>query len=260
MPWDRVTQYGDETPALVGIVTRKKDWGLIQTEHWYRIPVKSAPDGLSQIKYLAFYLTKALGEGRWSVSHYAEVKRLSQVKRLELLPDEPRHKRAAEPYYKIDIGALRSLPNPIPSRRWRRLVFIPTSLERLRRAQEINDLFRTSPIEDRLYAAMKDVGLPAERQYLVRERTGHMLDLALFCHDGNLDIECDGEHYHSGRGKAIEDRTRDNDLTSGGWRILRFSGSEINHDPGSCLELVRRTIRRLGGVAKARRKAKEIDV
>ena len=84
-------------------------------------------------------------------------------------------------------------------------MFIPTSLGRLLRATEINDLFHTSPIEDQLYDALRGGGLFAERQYLVRvyepraprDSTGYMLDLALFCRDGNLAIECDGRTYHS---------------------------------------------------------------
>jgi very-short-patch-repair endonuclease len=208
-----------ETPALVGIVNRRKDWLLLETQHWYRIPRRSFAEGLPAIRYLAFYQTKAFGDEKWSVNCCAEVKRISTVKRIELLPEEPNHRRANEPYYRIQVGELLRLPRPIPSRRWRRIVFIPTSLERLLVAQEINDLFRTSPIEDRLYSELKDARLPAERQLYVREpATGYMLDLALFCRDGPLDVECDGEAYHSGEERAQADRERDNALTADGWR------------------------------------------
>jgi very-short-patch-repair endonuclease len=245
-PWAR-----NETPALVCVVTRKKDWSLLQAEHWYRIPLRTAPEGLDKVKYLALYQTRAVGEERWAVNYYAEVKRISTVKRIELLPDEPDHKRADNLYHKLELGELKRLPRPIPSRRLRRIVFIPTTLNRLFRAQEINDLYCGSPIEDRLYDAMKDEALPAERQLYVREAgTGRMLDLAVFCHDGNVDIECDGEAYHSGKEKAKDDRTRDNELTCSGWRILRFSGSEITKDPNACVETIRRAVRRLGGIEK----------
>jgi len=246
----RVRVFGPETPALVGIVTRRKDWELVRSKHWYRIPVRTAPQDLDQVRYLAFYQAKRFGEEKWAVNWYAEVKGVSRLRRRELLPDEPAHPRAGAEYYQVKLGELRSLPHPIPSRRWRRIVFIPTSLERLMRAQEINDLFKVSPIEEKLYFTLKDAGLPAERQFYVREQgSGYMLDLAVFCRDGNLDVECDGDAYHSGRDKADADRERDNALTTAGWRILRFSGRRILRAPQQCLDTIQRTVLRLGGVS-----------
>ena len=75
-----------------------------------------------------------------------------------------------------------------------------------------------------------------------------MLDMAVFCRDGNLDIECDGDTYHSGRDKADADRERDNALTTAGWHILRFSGRRILREPDRCANTIKRTVRRLGGV------------
>ena len=242
--------FGPETPALVGVVTRKKDWELVRSEHWYRIPVRTAPEGLESIQYLAFYQTRLFGDERWAVNWYARVRGISKVKRRELLPDESTHARAGAEYHKVELGELTQLPHPIPSRRWRRIVFIPTSLERLLHAQEINDLFKTSPIEDKLYFTLEDAGLPAERQYFVREEgSGYMLDMALFCRDSNLDIECDGDTCHTGRDKADMDRERDNTLTTAGWHILRFSGRRILRDTGHCVDTVKRTVRRLGGAS-----------
>jgi very-short-patch-repair endonuclease len=250
----RVRVFGPETPALVGIVTRTKDWELVRSEHWYRIPARTAPEGLDNIQHLAFYQTRLFGTEKWAVNWYARVRGISVATRRELLPDEPAHPRAGAEYYKVELGELTRLPHPIPSRRWRRIVFIPTSLERLLHAAEVNDLFKVSPIEDKLYFTLGDAGLPAERQYFVREEgSGYMLDMAVFCRDSNLDIECDGDTYHSGRDKAEQDRERDNTLTTAGWRILRFSGRRILHDTGHCLETVKRTVRRLGGVSGAER-------
>ncbi len=245
--------FGPETPALVGIVTRKKDWELIRSEHWYRIPVRTAPEGLDRIRYLAFYQTRLFGVEKWAVNWYAPVKDISRATRRELLPDEPAHLRAGAEYHKIALGELQRLPNPIPSRRLRRIVFIPTTYERLLRAQEINDLFKISPIEEKLYFTLKNAGLPPERQFFVREEgSGLMLDMAVFCRDGNLDIECDGDTYHLGRDKADADRERDNKLATAGWRILRFSGRRILGDTDKCVQTVTRTVRRLGGARAIR--------
>jgi len=245
----RLQQYGQGTPALVAIVPRKKDWRLLWSEHWYRVPVRTAPEGLEQVKWLAFYQTKAFGDEKWAVNYYAEVAGISRARRIELLPDEPNNARAQDLYYRVEVGELLRLNPPIPSRRWRRIVFIPTTLEKLLQAREINDLYCTSPIEDRLYGAMSHSGLAAERQFFVREQgEGYMLDLALLCRDGSIDVECDGEKYHTGPEKALVDRMRDNALTLAGWRILRFSGKEILSEPDRCLKTVRHLVEKLGGL------------
>jgi len=107
---------GKSSNVLVAIVPRKKDWRILEEKHWYRIPVKSAP---------------------------------KMIERVELLPDEPNHTRANEDYYKFTIDELKKLPRPIPSKRWRRIIFIPTTLNKLMEAKEINDLYHTSPIEEK---------------------------------------------------------------------------------------------------------------
>jgi hypothetical protein len=56
---------------------------------------------------------------------------------MELLPQEKDHPRALEDYFKIKLG---ELPQPVISRRWRRITFISTSLSRLKKLR-INDLF-----------------------------------------------------------------------------------------------------------------------
>ncbi len=238
-----------QTPALVGIVTRIKDWAILTTQHWYRIPVKNAPENLELARYLAFYQTRVFGKEKWAVNYYTRIKAITVTRRIQLLPDEPDHPRANEDYYRLEVEDLKKLPSPIPSQRRRRLVFIPTTLERLFTVQEINELYYTSPIEERLFRSLKTAGLMPERQFYVQDRKGgYFLDLAVFCQKGKIDIECDGETYHSGREKAQADRQRDNRLTARGWRILRFSGSEINSDLSGCVAMVQRVVKRLGGI------------
>jgi very-short-patch-repair endonuclease len=259
LPWGRVKAFGTETPALVGIINRIKDWKLLQSEHWYRIPKRSAPEGLEDVRYLAWYQTKVFGEEKWSVNWYARVLGITERRRAELLPDEPGHKRAEETYFRIEVSDLLRLPNPIPSRNWRFIVFIPTSLERLLVAQEINDLFRTSPIEDHMYRALVSADMEPERQFFVSEAgRNYELDMALFCRDGRLDIECDGEEYHAGRDKAEKDRSRDNALASGGWKVLRFSGREILDHTGQCMRVVRRTVKHMGGVGSGPKRRRRV--
>jgi len=240
---------GTNFNTLVAIVPRKKDWEILKTKHWYRIPKENAPALINQIKFLAFYQPKVFEKEKWSVNYYARVKSLEIVKRIELLPDEPRHQRRDNEYYKITIGDLIRLPQPILSRRWRRITFIPTTLTRLFAAREINDLYCTTPIEEKLFRLLKQEKIPAERQFFVYDsRKTCCLDFAIFCKAGKLNIECNGEAYHTTKEAQIKDRLRDNELTSIGWSILRFSGKEINNSPSDCLRQIKRTVKLLKGI------------
>ncbi|NPV14708.1 hypothetical protein HPY86_07230 [candidate division WOR-3 bacterium] len=141
LPWGRISHGKVETPALVAVVTRRKDWQILRERHWYRIPVEKAPEGLNRVQFLAFYQTAVFGAEKWAVNYYARVKGMRRVLRSEILPEESRHPRANQFYYQIMVSDLMPLPRSVPSKRWRRIVFIPTTLERLMRAEEVNDLY-----------------------------------------------------------------------------------------------------------------------
>lgn len=44
-------------------------------------------------------------------------------------------------------------------------------------------------------------------------------------------VECDGYAYHNSKDSFDNDRTRDRQLQLNGYRVIRFSGSQINKDP-----------------------------
>ena len=133
-------QQPDSAYALVAVVNHPRDWQCVLEGHWYRIPLDRAPSRIA-VQYIAFYHTRSFPELRWTVRYYAPVERFDVVTRRELLPAEPGHPRADASYFKISLGPLWELPRPIPSRRLRRVTFILTTLPRLFRAQEINDLW-----------------------------------------------------------------------------------------------------------------------
>jgi hypothetical protein len=112
------------------------------------------------------------------------------VTRLALLPDEPAHPRAQDWYYKVQLGPLQRLERPITSLRWRRVTFIHSTWDRFSNAIEINDLFVDGDAYvDRLYAALKERGIQAERNYRVEE-PGPVYEVALvvFGENGRIDI------------------------------------------------------------------------
>jgi hypothetical protein len=138
----------DISPAarvLIAVVTRPRDLAAARDEGWYRIPLARAPRAL-HAEYLAFYQTAIFGPERWAVRYLAEVRTVSIATRAALLPAEAHHARANERYYRFAIGPLLALPVPLPSRRLRRVAFIPTTTGQLLRARDLNELWH--PDED----------------------------------------------------------------------------------------------------------------
>jgi hypothetical protein len=139
MEGGEMTEILPEDLVLVAVMTDPRDLEIARVLGWYRIPVASAPKTL-RVDWIAFYLTSDFGEEKWSIRYLARVRGHELVRRRELLRDEPDHLRADEPYFKIQLGPLVKLPKPIPSRRWRRFIFLYTTGEHLERAHEIKDL------------------------------------------------------------------------------------------------------------------------
>jgi very-short-patch-repair endonuclease len=237
--------------ALVAIVPTRADFTLIQTEGWYRVPVASAPEALlaGQVRSLAFYLPKVFREDAWQVRWIAPLLGSVVRSRRELLPYEPAHPHADDLYLRLALGPLTALARPIPSRRLRRITFIPTTCAKLNTAAEINDLFHASPIEDALWQALKREGIEAEREYFVPGDRGgrYALDFAIFGQQRNLDVECDGDAYHANPTRARYDNRRNNFLTTRGWSVLRFTTAQIREEMPEVLMQVRSAIKSCGG-------------
>lgn len=239
--------------ALVAILNSKRDLALARDEGWYRVPAAHAPAALTNgsIRTLALYLPKEFGADAFQVVYAAPVLGMTTQPRRELLPDEPLHPRADQPYLRVALGALSRLARPIPSQRLRRLVFIATTQTKLRRAQEINDLFHDSPLEDRVWDALQAAGITAERQYYVSgdDKGMYALDFAIFCQERNLDVECDGDRWHANPTRARGDNRRNNYLGARGWSVLRFSTADVEQDLPHVLREVRQAMHDCGGPA-----------
>jgi hypothetical protein len=232
---DAIDDSGQDTDAavsdqrvLVAVMNNRRDFAIARDLGWYRIPFKRAPAQVGA-DYLAFYHTAAFErEVMWSVHHYAPVRGYRLVTRAQLLPDESDHPRAADRYYRIDIGPLLQLPHPIPSRRLRRITFISTTLARLLAASEINDLWEASDAAERLWAAFREAAVEAERRYTIGEgRTAYVADFAIPGEKGGIAILVDGQ-------QCVE---------VPGWVVLHLSERQILDDAPSCLDLVQKAIR-----------------
>jgi hypothetical protein len=141
--------------VLVCLINKPRDLEIARWDHWYRIPVMHAPaDFLADV--IAFYLTSAFGDEKWSVHEYARVRGHELVKRADLFPDQPDHARANDLYYKMQLGPLQRLVRPIPSLKWRRISFIETTGDRFLNALEISELVETRSGADRFLQLMEE--------------------------------------------------------------------------------------------------------
>ena len=244
--WEDTASNPDETPVLVVVLNDTADLARAHDLGWYRIPLAHAPRRVAA-DYLAFYQTAAFPpDERWTVRWLAPVRGYGTAARRELIPEEPDHPRADQRYHRIDLGELEPLPHPIPSRRLRRIAFIPTTLARLLAADEINDLWIKSSAQERLWAALKQADIEAERQYPLREDLlEYVADFALLCRDGKVAVMVDDEPR--GVNEARETPPADYLLTASDWLPLRVTQEEMSSDPAGCAARLAALVSSLGG-------------
>jgi hypothetical protein len=136
-------------------MTTPRDLEIARLFGWYRIPLKTAPKVIA-VDHLAFYQTGAFQEARWRIQYIAPVRGHELTTRAELLRDDPNHPHAKEEYYKIQIGPLEELPQPILADKWRRITFFYTTGEYLQKAETINDLVIHSEERQILWKALRE--------------------------------------------------------------------------------------------------------
>jgi hypothetical protein len=147
-----------EDRILVVYVPTPTDFARIQQQGWYRIPQRHAPKGLFA-EYYAFYFGRAFGKQKWAIHSYAPRLGHELVTRNDLIPTQPHHPRAEQWYYKVQLGPITPLAQPITSLHWRRITFLHTTWDRLHDAVEINDLLLDGEMYvDRQYATLREPG------------------------------------------------------------------------------------------------------
>lgn len=236
---------------LVALLPKKSALDILRTEGWYHIPVENAPKRWPPT-ILAFYQGKVFGgDEAYTIRHFGEVQQIDMVPRKVLFPDDDKNlDKADNLYYRIQLKELKTRYAPIISYRPRRLVFIPTTLEKFESAEQINDLFDDSPLENRLWKALKYVGILAERQWkVVIQEKKYFLDFAIFCNSGKLAIETDGYTYHHAAKEKIDyDIWRRNDMELDDWRALHYTTKQVKNDWTPYLSQIEQKINQLGGV------------
>ena len=236
--------------VLVALLRDKKDFSILQTDGWYRIPVENTPRRWPPA-YIGFYQPKAFGEDAFRIRYYGKVTSIERVQRRELFPKEFESGKADHYYHRIQFEHLEKLPRAIPSRLARSVIFIPTTWNKFIRADELNDLFDESPLEDLLWDELKRRNILAERQWPVfKNDLNYRLDFAFFCNNGKLDVETDGDTWHLEKERVASDNRRNNDVEAQGWNVLRFNTKQIREECAEyCLPRIQETIMTLGGLS-----------
>lgn len=125
--------------VLVCLLPTPRDLEIARLLGWYRVPLRTAPKVVA-VDYLAFYQPSAFGDRGGQIEYIAPVRGHELTTRAELLKDEADHPRAKEEYYKIQLGGLEKLKEPIRSEKWKRVTFLYTIGEYLLNANTLNDL------------------------------------------------------------------------------------------------------------------------
>ena len=102
-----------------------------------------------------------------------------------MLPDEAEHARAEEYYFRIEIGPLMRLAQPVAATSFRRLTFMHTTLERLLSAQDVKDLKLEGEPFQTLWSALRSNRL---RPLPNRLAGGWPVDMTLRVRNGYLGI------------------------------------------------------------------------
>jgi very-short-patch-repair endonuclease len=238
--------------VLVAILKDRRDFQLLRDELWYRVPVQTCPKRWPP-EWLAFYQPKVFGKEGMSIRYFGRVRAIRQVRRRDLFPHEIIDTKSDNEYFQIFLEKLETRSHPIVSTIPRRIVFVPTTWQKLAAAENINDLFDDSPLEDALWAELKRLGLPVERQVDVTSGgVRYKLDFELHCVDGKINIEADGDIWHADPARIPEDNKRNNALTSQGWQVLRFNGTQIRESFANyCIPQIMDTVNSLGGTVEA---------
>lgn len=107
-----------------------------------------------------------------------------------------------------------------------------------------------SELEDRFLALVHDAGLPEPRRQVDVGDAESWVGRVDFAYpDARLLVELDGRRHHTGLLDREADRRRDNRLVAAGWRVVRFTWSDVTTRPDDVVAVLRRLLSNRGHFA-----------
>lgn len=101
----------------------------------------------------------------------------------------------------------------------------------------IREIKCESYIERRLYDGLTSRGYSVTTQVVYGK---YRIDLALI--GPRIAIECDGKDYHSSPDQKTHDRRKNTYLRRNGWKVIRFTGRQINQELEKILQRIEKEI------------------
>ncbi len=235
-----------EKIVLVCVLKDKRDLHILLKENWYRIPIVYLPK--RKFTYLAFYQPAEFGRFGKRIQYYARVLSSKTVKRTELLPKEQAHPRAHDDYLRIEVAWVKRLVRPIKNIIPRRVSFGFTTLKSLLKAGDILELYGISPTEQIVERGLQRLGIKTKKEFNVSKGgKRYRLDLAVFCKNGRIAIECDNLKAHSDGVQIAKDKIKDKFLKRNGWHVIRLREMDIIEKLDNCLRFVAKAVNEFGG-------------
>jgi hypothetical protein len=152
-----ISYLSESALILVAIIPTPEDLQVARVLGWYRIPCKTAPRILN-VDFLAFYQPASFINRRWRIEYIAPVLGHELTIRRQILREEDNHPRAEEEYFKIQLGSIQGLSQPIHAGDWKRFTFLYTTGEYFIKAKVLTDLTVRSGERRRLWKALRDRG------------------------------------------------------------------------------------------------------
>ncbi len=235
--------------VLVGLLKEKISLEILQTQGWYHIPVQTKVKDWPP-RILAFYQGFRFGRDGLCIRYYGEIDKIEIYPRKDLFPDDEKNVDKAENlYFKVSIKELLQRSKPIIGYRPRKWIFIHTNMERFMKAEQTNDLYIGSYLEEKFWESLKNKRIFAEREWeLTLKNKKYYIDFAVFCNNGKLAIETDGytTHYDS-REKIDKDTWRRNEIALDEWRLMQYTPKHVNENPSQYISQINEMIENLGG-------------
>lgn len=241
------TKRANKKEVFVAVLKSRRDLRILLRELWYRIPISFFPK--RAFTHVAFYQPQTgFGKSGKCIRYYACIAKREVKKRIELLPRESGHLRAYEDYIKISFKNIEQLAKPIRNVVPRRVSFGFTSLKNLRSARDVLELYGVPPTEQILERRLSELGVKTLPQHTLSVGgKRYRLDLAIFCRDGNIAVECDNLKAHSSNVQKLKDEKKDAALRRRGWRVIRLSEDDILLRLDRSVTRISKMFRALGG-------------
>jgi very-short-patch-repair endonuclease len=99
-----------------------------------------------------------------------------------------------------------------------------------------------SELESRFLAFVRSAGLPAPRMNAHLPLASRWLECDCVWRAQRVVVELDGRAAHFTRAAFERDRARDRMLTAHGWRVVRVTWAQLQHEPGAVAADLRRTL------------------